>query len=58
MQVLSLIGKLLSGPWRSKFYTAGNAESVSHIEGIDGIRKVTETITHYIDCLMKTLGFT
>ena len=39
MQVLGLIGKLLSGPWMKMFYISSDKQ-INHIEGIAVIRNV------------------
>ncbi|KAK2170436.1 hypothetical protein LSH36_3g30075 [Paralvinella palmiformis] len=47
MSVLGLIGKLLSGPWMTKFYTAPEKQ-VSHVEGITIVRDVLKTLKAYV----------
>ena len=42
MRVLGLIGKLLTGPWMTKFYTSASNQ-VSHVHGISIVRAVIET---------------
>ena len=44
MRVLCIIGKLLTGPWMTKFYTSAS-EQVSHVEGIAVVRSVIDTIS-------------
>ena len=39
LQVLGLIGKLITAPWMHKFYKSSEAE-VSHVDGIEVIRDV------------------
>ena len=39
MQVLGLIGKLLTGPWMQKFYTSAS-DQVDHIHGISVVKEV------------------
>lgn len=43
MQVLGLLGKLLTGPWMQQFYT-GAQDELSHIDGIAIVRKVVSTV--------------
>lgn len=43
MQVLGLIGKFLTGPWMTVFYT-GVEEQLSHIDGIGVVKKVVATL--------------
>ena len=44
MRVLCIIGKLLTGPWMTKFDTSVS-EQVSHVEGIAVVRSVIDTIS-------------
>ena len=43
MQVLGLLGKLLSGPWMKKFYTSA-ADQLHHIDGIEVVREVVDVL--------------
>ena len=43
IQVLGLLGKLLSGPWMSRFYTSVDTQ-VSHIDGICIVKGVLTTV--------------
>ena len=40
MQVLGLIGKLLSGPWMKLFYVSASDQSVNHVDTITIIEEV------------------
>ena len=56
MRVLGLIGKLLSGPWMTMFYTSPE-EQVSHTEGITIVKGVLETVKEYLakpECVLTT----
>ena len=56
MQVLGLLGKLLSGPWMKCFYR--NAEDqIDHVEGITVVKKVVELLNVERDPL-DLLGWT
>uniref|UniRef100_A0A8C7YFM4 Uncharacterized protein n=1 Tax=Oryzias sinensis TaxID=183150 RepID=A0A8C7YFM4_9TELE len=55
MQVLGLIGIFLSGPWMSKFYTAAATQTVSHVDGIETVRNVIETIKTFVEVPLETL---
>ena len=43
LQVLGLVGKHLTGPWMTKFYTAADTE-ISHVDGINGVKELIETL--------------
>ena len=43
LQVLGLLGKLLTGPWMRKFYTSAEKE-IHHVEGIEVVRQVLEKL--------------
>ena len=43
MQVLGLIGRLLSGPWMKKFYTAAK-DQIGHIDGISAVKNVVDKL--------------
>ena len=47
MRVLGLIGKLLSGPWMTKFYTSAEKQ-VSHVEGITIVKAVLKVVKTYV----------
>lgn len=47
LQVLGLIGKLLTGPGMSKFYTSAADAEVSHVDAIPIIRSVINEIRKY-----------
>lgn len=47
MRVLGLIGKLLSGPWMTKFYTSAEKQ-VSHVEGITIVKAVLKVVKEYM----------
>ena len=44
LQVLGLLGKLLTVPWMSKFHTSAVTSEIHHIEGIDIVRTVIEKL--------------
>ena len=43
LQVLGLLGKHLTGPWMTKFYTAADTE-ISHVDGINIVKELVETL--------------
>ena len=43
LQVLGLLGKLLTGPWMSSFYTS-NENEINHVEGIRTVQQVIERL--------------
>ena len=56
MRVLGLIGKLLSCPWITIFYTSPE-EQVSHTQGITIVKGVLETTKEYLakpECVLTT----
>jgi len=42
MQVLGLLGKLLTGPWMKKFYTAA-VDQTDHVEEIQVIKQIDKS---------------
>ena len=57
MRVLGLIGKLLAGPWMTKFYTSASNQ-VSHVHGISIVRTVIETLKITIENPSSVLSTT
>ena len=55
MQVLGLIGKLLTGPWISKFYVTADCE-ISHVDGISIVKAIIMTLKSYIKTPKETLS--
>ena len=53
--ILSLIGKLLSGTWMLKFYTAGSSQEVSHLDGISIVKNLIPVLKHYSDNPQHTI---
>ena len=47
MQVLGLLGKLLTGPWMQMFYTSAESD-ISHVDGIDIIKKVIAVLRDHM----------
>ena len=45
--VLAILGKVLTGPWVIKFYCTA-AEGITHMEGIDVIKKVLAKLRKYV----------
>ena len=43
LQVLGLIGKLLTGPWMQKFYT-GVQSNLSHVDAIEVVRSIVDRL--------------
>ena len=43
MQVLGLLGKILTGPWMQKFYTNADSET-DHIQGISLVQNVIDEL--------------
>lgn len=60
MQVLGLLGKLLSGPWMRKFYTSAT-DQIEHIEGItvmkDVLASLKECRVNPLNILQRTTDF-
>ena len=54
IQVLGLLGKLLSGPWMSRFYTSVDTQ-VSHIDVICIVKDVLTTVKAFGKTKPKTL---
>ncbi|XP_050404243.1 uncharacterized protein LOC126820380 [Patella vulgata] len=48
MQVVGILGKLLTGPWMTKFYASAESE-VSHMEGINIVKDVLCTLRQTLD---------
>ena len=48
LQVLGLIGKLLTGPWMVKFYTSAETQ-VNHVDGIQIICDVVQVVQTHIE---------
>ncbi len=48
MQVLGLVGKLLTGPWMTTFYTS-HTNQVDHIKGITIVKQVIGVINEYAE---------
>ena len=48
MQVLGLLGKILTGPWMHKFYTNADSE-IDHIQGISLVRNVIDALKIYME---------
>ena len=53
-KVLGLIGKLLSGPWMTKFYTSKD-DQFSHVDGILVVKQVIEVIKEFAEHPLNTL---
>ena len=49
LQVLGLVGKYLTGPWMTKFYTSADTE----INHVDGIKLVQDVITRVKDMMQN-----
>lgn len=50
MQVMGLLGKLLTGPWMRKFYRSAE-DQIDHVEGISIVRKVVRKLKEQTDPL-------
>lgn len=57
LQVLGLLGKLLTGPWMTKFYTSTTSQ-ISHIDGIGAIKEVITVLHDMAADPMSTLETT
>ena len=55
MQVLGLVGKLLSGPWMMTMYTSAEKQ-INHVDCIDAVRKVISVMKEYADHPMSVLS--
>ena len=55
MQVLGLVGKLLSGPWMKTMYTSAEKQ-INHVDCIDVVRNVISVIKEYDDHPMSVLS--
>ena len=53
--ILGLIGKLLSGPWMLKFYTAGSSQEVSHLDGTSIVKNLIPVLKHFSDNPQDTI---
>ncbi|XP_071787284.1 uncharacterized protein [Asterias amurensis] len=60
IQILGLIGKLLSGPWMATFYTSSESP-ISHIDGITIVKEVVALMKKFsltpLDTLSTTTDF-
>ncbi|XP_064605780.1 uncharacterized protein LOC135470675 [Liolophura sinensis] len=54
LQVLGLVGKILSGPWMTKFYTSPEKQ-VDHVDGIPIVKNVIDTIKENAENPMSLL---
>ena len=54
IQVLGLVGKLLSGPWMTTMYTSAEKQ-INHVDCIDVVRNVISVIKEYDDHPMSVL---
>lgn len=54
IQVLGLIGKLLSGPWMAKFYRS-SATQVSHVNGIAIVKQLVDLVKRFSESGLDTL---
>ena len=57
MQVLGLFGKLLTGPWMKTFYTS-DGNQIPHLDGINLVRKIIETLQEQKQDPMRVLART
>lgn len=55
MQVLGLLGKLITGPWMKKFYTAAK-DQVDHVEGILIVKNLVQRLKVQKDSPMDLLA--
>ena len=55
MQVLGLIGKLLSAQWMVKFYTSASKQIISHVDGITVVKDVISVMNEYVENPMSVL---
>ena len=57
LQVLGLLGKKLTGPWMTKFYTSASPENeLDHVEGIRVVRVVIENARRLLQEPMQLLS--
>ena len=57
LQVLGLLGKLLSGPWMEKFYRSATAQ-ISHVDGISVVKQLLQVLKDFADRPFETLTTT
>lgn len=57
LQVLGLLGKILTGPWMKKFYVSAK-EQIDHVEGIQVVKKVLGVLKEKKECPMELLTLT
>ncbi|ELU09531.1 hypothetical protein CAPTEDRAFT_193386 [Capitella teleta] len=54
LQVLGLLGKLLTGPWMKVFYTSGSS-GIPHLAGIAMVKQAIETKTDWAESPLQVL---
>lgn len=57
LQVLGLIGKLLTGPWMKTFYTSADSQ-IDHVDGIILVSKVIDTLKKHVENPLIVLSAT
>ena len=55
MQVLGLMGKLLTGPWMKTFYTSAG-DQIDHVEGIEIVKEIVQKLKDQKDTPLDLLS--
>jgi len=57
LQFLGIIGKHLTGPWMTKFYTAADSD-ISHVDAIELVKQVIESLNDLLQDPLQILSST